>query len=455
MFPAASPDTSPRAASRSASTEAIATTIVVLAYAAAQIVLFAGHVPWRDEGQAWLWAQALSTPAEFFAIPGEGHPPLWYWLLRGLSQVLDFNQARYLTLGIALLNALLLQRLLRGQLLLLVLMLCTYPVMQFWGYHFRPYGLIFTALLGALLLERGGRNISATWLLALACGLHFFAGLLFGFWLLVQVHRGTPVRHLLAPAVLAALFGLSAIVSGLGNPEGTPTTRWFFEIIAFNLAWPLPWPPLRGLPVAIVTVGLIGYGLWQQKFILGALLALLLAFSIGSAVFYGQSPWHSAFLMMLVFMAFVLAGNSARRWVLLLLLVPQALVGIAMAKENASRPSWTRPDIYEVVSADAGPDFDPAIQLVAWQDIMLTAAAAEHGISYRSGNNGELLGQVDWRRRVEGRVDPILATHATPYWLVCGTCEPALAAIAEAGRTATELASTTNFDGDVAAYRIE
>ena len=99
MLPAASPDTNVPTASRSASTDTVATTIVVLVYAAAQIVLFAGHVPWRDEGQAWLWAQALSAPAEFFAIPGEGHPPLWYWLLRGVSYVVDFNQARYLTLG--------------------------------------------------------------------------------------------------------------------------------------------------------------------------------------------------------------------------------------------------------------------------------------------------------------------------------------------------------------------
>lgn len=455
MFPAASPDTSAPSASRSTSTDTVAATIVVLAYAAAQIVLFAGHVPWRDEGQAWLWAQALATPAEFFAIPGEGHPPLWYWVLRGLSQMLDFSQARYLTLGVALLNAVLLQRLLRGQLLLLVLVLCTYPVMQFWGYHFRPYGLIFTALLGALLLERAGRNVAATWLLALACGLHFFAGLLFGFWLLVQVHRGTPIRHLLAPAVLAALFGLSAVISSLGNPEGVPTTHRFFDIIAYNLAWPTPWTNLRGLPVALVTVGLICYGLWRQKFILGALLALLLAFSIGSAVLYGQSPWHSAFLMMTVFMGFMLAGDSARRWVLMLLLAPQALVGIAVSKEHVMQPAWTQPDLYDVVSTDAGPGFDPPSQLVAWQDFILSAAAAEHDITYRSGNTGELLGPVDWRHRVQGHVDPILATHATPYWLVCGDCEPALAAIEEAGRTATELASTTNFDGDVAAYRIE
>ena len=456
MFPAASPEAIPAAARPTSSTDAIAAWVIVAAYAAAQIALFIGHDPWRDEGQAWLWAQALSSPAEFFVVPGEGHPPIWFWLLRGLSSFLNFDQARYFTLGVALLNAVLLHRLLGRELLLMTLVLCTHVVLQYWGYHFRPYGLVFTTIIAALLLERAGRNVAATWLLALACGLHFFAGLIFGFWLLVQLQRRTPLRHLAGPAILAALFGLSAVLSALGNPEGAPTTRKFLEIITFNLAWPTPWPALRQLPVAVVTIGLLCYGLWNQKLMLGLLLALMLAFSIGSAVFYGQSPWHSAFLMMLTFVAFRLAGPNARQWVLMVLLAPQALAGVAVSKERLFEPHWTRPDIYGAVVADAGPGFDPSKQLLAWQDFMLTPTAATRGITYLSGNNGTLLGPVDWRQRIEDRVDPILGAHPVPYWLVCGKCEPALAVIAAAGLSATELASTVNFDdGPIAAYRID
>ena len=457
MFPAASPEAAIAPAAKPASnTDAIAAAVIVLAYAAVQIVLFAGHAPWRDEAQAWLWAQSLASPTEFLVVPGEGHPPLWFWLLRGLSTVIDFNQARYLTLGIALLNALLLARLVRGEVLLLTLMLCTHVVMQYWGYHFRPYGLVFTCLLSALLFERAGRIGAATWVLAIACGLHFFAGVIFGFWLLVQLRRDTPIRQLIAPAVLAALFGISAILSGLGNPEGEPTTKAFFEIVVFNLAWPVPWPDMRQLPVAAVTIGLICYGLWHAKFMLGVLLSLMLVFAIGSAVFYGQSPWHSAFMMMLTFVAFMLAGTHARRWVLMLLLSVQAVAGVAVSKERALDPSWTRPDIYGAILADAGPDFDPASQLVGWQDFMLSPTAAVHGIVYRSGNNGDLLGPVDWRRRVEDNVDPILATHPTPYWLVCGQCIRPLLAIFAADLTATNLATTVNFDdGRITAYRID
>lgn len=208
--------------------------------------------------------------------------------------------------------------------------------------------------------------------------------------------------------------------------------------------------------MAAITIALLCYGLWRDKLMLGFVLALMLAFSIGSAVFYGQSPWHSAFLLMLTFVAFRLAGSRARQWVLIVLLMPQALAGVAVSKERMLKPYWTRPDIYAAVLADAGPGFNPSTQLIAWQDFMLTTAAASYGITYISGNNGEQLGPVNWSRRDEKRVDPVLTTHPRPYWLVCGSCAPALAAISDAGLSATELASTVNFDdGPIAAYRID
>lgn len=457
MFPAASPE--PAAVTPAVGTgraDRIGGVVIVLAYVAVEIALAIGHQPWRDEAQAWLWAQSLSNFGEFLAIPGEGHPPLWYWLLRGLSMVLDFSQARYLTLGVAILNAVLLARLLRTDVLLLTLMLCTHVVLQYWGYHFRPYGLTFTAILTALLLDRAGRPLAATWVMALACGLHFYAGFVFGFWLLVQWSRGIRITQLAGPALLGALFGVSALVSGMGNPEGVPTTSDMLDIIFFNLAWPVPWPFLRTWPVAIVTIALLTYGLWNQRFILATLLALTLAFALGSAVFYGQSPWHSAFVMMMTFVAFMLADKTSHRWVLIVLLMPQAVAGIAVTKNRMEYPVWTKTDLYATVVADAGPGFDPSTQLVAWQDFNLSTAAAIHGISYISGNNGQRLGPVDWRHRVEDAVDPVLGTTPTPYWLVCGDCAPALAAITAAGLKPTELASSVNFDdGPMSAYRID
>lgn len=430
--------------------------IVVLAYMALQIALFAGHSPWRDEGQAWLLVDHLNGPGDFLVIPGEGHPPLWYWLLSALRAVMGFDQARYVTLLVALVNAVLLLRLFRDDLLLLTLLLFGIVVTQYWGFNFRPYGLVLTLVLGALLLEREGRPLAGTWLLALACGLHFFSGFLFAFWLLAQLRRGMDWRLVVAPSLLAALFGLSAILSAAGNPAGTPSTENFAAEIGYALAWPLTWPPLRTWPLALASLALISIGLWREKLLLAYLLALMLAFAVGTSVLYGQSAWHSAFMMVMTLMAFVLAGEKARRWALLVLLVPQALVGIAITSNRLQEPAWAKPDIYAAILADAGPGFEPARQLIAWQDFMLTATAASKGISYISGNNGAVLGPIDWRHRREGQIAPIVFSHPAPYWLVCGECDPVLDALAQAGRPATLLVETENFDdGPIAAYRVE
>lgn len=448
MSPAASPE-APRAGP-------IPALVVVLAYMALQIALFAGHSPWRDEGQAWLLVERLAWPGDFLVIPGEGHPPLWYWLLAALHAVTGFDQARYVTLLVALVNAVLLLRLLRNDLLLLTLLLFGIVVAQYWGLNFRPYGLVLTLVLGALLLDRQGRPLAGTWLLALACGLHFFSGFLFAFWLLAQLRRGMDWRALLAPSLLAALFGVSAILSAAGNPAGTPSTDHFIAEISYALAWPLTWPPLRTWPLALASLALIAIGLWRDKLLLAALLALMLAFAIGTSVLYGQSAWHSAFMMVMTLMAFLLAGGKARRWALLVLLVPQALVGIAITSNRLQEPAWAKPDVYAAILADAGPDFDPARQLIAWQDFMLTATAASRGITYISGNNGELLGPIDWRRRRENQIAPIVLANPGPYWLVCGECNRVLEALARAGRQTTLLVETDNFDdGPVSAYRVD
>ena len=45
------------------------------------IVRLAHHELWRDEVQAWLITASATSFADLLVIPGEGHPPLWYWVL--------------------------------------------------------------------------------------------------------------------------------------------------------------------------------------------------------------------------------------------------------------------------------------------------------------------------------------------------------------------------------------
>jgi hypothetical protein len=65
----------------------------VAALAALQLALIWRHVPWLDEWQALLIAtQSPDMPALLGNLRYEGHPPLWYALLRGLAQFVPFER---------------------------------------------------------------------------------------------------------------------------------------------------------------------------------------------------------------------------------------------------------------------------------------------------------------------------------------------------------------------------
>lgn len=452
LFPAVSPE-----ARREPAVNGWIAACIVGLYASSQIALAIGHDPWIDEAQAWLQAITLAHPLDFFIVPGEGHPPLWYWLLRLISLGTDFNHARVLTLGIALLNAVLLARLLRGHLLTLAMMLGTFVVLQFWGYQFRPYGLVFTCLITALLLDRRGHSLAATWILAIACGLHFFAGFLFAFWLAWQWQRGTALKSLVPPALLALAFGAMAIISGLGNQTVGVAEQGFLAGIVQNLAWAGMITSLRGLPTALLTFGLLIYALRRTPVLLAVLLALLVTFAIATAAIYGKYPWHTAFMTMLCFMAFMVAGlDRQRELILAIVLMPQVVVGLIAATTRLQDPVWQKPDLYAAMRQDAGPQFHPETDLVAWPDLAGIALAAENGISIINGNDGTLLGPVQWRTRQEDRIDPSLTTKAGPYWLICTDCAPILDVLTAAGRQAKLLAAKANIDnGEFYAYRVE
>lgn len=456
MFPAVSPEAQPVAGAR-LSADTMASLAVVLAYAVLQIVLFVAHDPWLDEGQAWLWATSISRPIDFLIIPSEGHPPLWYWLLRLLSVFLDFNQARTMSLAISIANAFLLWRLIGRDATILFVMLASFVLLQFWGYHFRPYNIVFSCILGALLLDREGKGVAATWLLALACGFHFFSGLLFAFWLIYQRSKGTALLALLPPSLLALAFGISAVLSGLGNTTVGPSTPDLFVGVVHNLSWIGMIGPLRGPVLAVATLTVIIVAFRREPLILGTVLALLLAFSVATAAIYGKAPWHSAFMTMLCFMAVMVVGLKGRRWLLFVLLLPQVAIGVAGATQRLSKPVWSAPDLYAAIVADAGADFDPARQLVAWPDLTGIAIAAKEDITLVSGNDGSLLGPINWRESKPRAIDPALAERTTPYWLICGkSCSHIVAYLGDHGFTSALLAHKVNIDnGKFSAYRIE
>lgn len=73
----------PLLAERPASETRRARWILLLAWLAITVVLVVHHVPWRDEARAWSLMQMGQTwPDMFQTVQGEGHPYLWYIILR-------------------------------------------------------------------------------------------------------------------------------------------------------------------------------------------------------------------------------------------------------------------------------------------------------------------------------------------------------------------------------------
>ena len=73
----------PLLSERPASANRRARTLLFLAWLAVTLALAANHVPWRDEARAWsLMLMGDGWAGMFRTVQGEGHPFLWYVLLR-------------------------------------------------------------------------------------------------------------------------------------------------------------------------------------------------------------------------------------------------------------------------------------------------------------------------------------------------------------------------------------
>lgn len=387
----------------------------------AAIWLFSTHSLLPDEGQAWLWAQALNDPLGFLAVPGEGHPPLWFATLKLLGIIMDFSTARWFNLGLTILNGLLMIVLLRKRFWLALVLILSSISILFWGVLFRPYALLFTVVLCGFLAEKKGYSTWAGWLLALATGFHFYAQALFGFWLLVKWTRRTAWVIWLGPSVLAALFALSTVLSGQGNAAATLNTENIVPqtlnnlVAGFGMA--TPFAPL----VALLIAAWLYLAFRHDRAILWTLLACLILLSGFTALVYGYEPWHLAFISMLVVLATIMARPAPDDWRIALLLLPWVWTG-GYALADSFAPQTNGPFVaYKAIStqqSDIGPD-----NLVVWPDYLFAAVAAEKNLSYTSANNGAILGPVNWRTRTHADISTSALSASRDYWLVCAACD--------------------------------
>lgn len=426
-------------------------------YALIEFSMYEAHVPWRDEGQAWFWAKTLSQPLDFLIVPGEGHPPLWYWLLRLLSLGLDFTQARLFTVGAAVFNAGLIFWLFRRHLLIAALIVFSAASLHFWGYNFRPYTLVFTLTLLALVAHQNGRPGTGSWLMAIACGFHFFAGILFAFWLTIAWRDGQRIRDLIAPCILALAFAATVLLSGVSNAS----IEYYHSKLAQDILSAFGavysgrfYPPAVAGALALVLVTII---FWRDRLTLAVYLCLAGGFAVFAAAIYGRYDWHLAFVLALLVMALASVRAKLIRWPLLLLLAPGAVFGVlGAAYETTVNPRYDE-IAFEAIKADAGDRLDTQTNLVSWPDFPLLGIAARDDFKFLSGNDGALVGPVNLAKRRDWQVAfSTLADMPRPYWVYCISCSGILFAITETGRPFTLLYNSGPQSPEpVAAFRVD
>lgn len=431
----------------------------LLAFAALALFLFFSHEPWRDEGQAWLWAKELSRPTDYFIVPGEGHPPLWFWLLKVLSLVMPFEAARYLNLGLTLINALLLWRLLSGRFWLFVVVLFSAYFVFYWGMTFRPYTLLMTLVLVAALLVRSARSLEAGWVLAIAVGLHFYASFIFGLWLLVELARRKPILPLVGPSLLAGISALLAILSGRGNSHielqlnNLPLGPIRNFVGGFGLDVPYAFAPLA----AAAILALLFIEFRENRLAFWSLAFCASAFSLFTWLVYGVTPWHFAALPVMLLVAWALADKPTSGVRLAVLMLPWVLPTIGIAQRSLAMPfsgAWATYEALVQVSVADGIPLGPETVIV-WPDFVFSAPMAAHDLRVTSGSTGAEIGPTNWAARGDRDISAQTFARDHAYYLICVSCERLEPTIEASGMAATLIAEPVEaVDERLSLYRV-
>jgi hypothetical protein len=381
--------------------------IALAAIVVAQIALIVTHVAWRDELQALTLAQHSDSLSALFAnLQHEGHPALWYLLLRALPAFDAIATLKALHIAVALSTiALVWTRAPFGPWLRAAILLGALILIE-WGTFARSYGL-GAALFFAFLAFRN-RGPAAYVLLALAANTSahflFLSGATVVAVALIE-RRSSPagVAIWLAGAALAVATALPAADARISTelaPSLIARILVAFETIGGSLApyaldqipprWealPLPASILAGLVVPIL--GTLALYRDRRAAILFLLFTVaVLAFSV---LVFPAKPRHTGVIfLLLVGLEWMLCERDAARpsllsrtWIGLLaafgigfgafaLFVPftpaRDLMRFAAENELADEQWAAYPAFMGVdISSRLGkPYFDPERQCLAW-----------------------------------------------------------------------------------------
>jgi hypothetical protein len=331
-----------------------------LAVLALQSILVLTHQPWLDEWQALqISLQSPTLSALFENLRYEGHPPLWYFLLRGAGRVLPPGwvlPAVQLPTALAI-QTLILFRLPLGRIERLLLACNPYVLIDY-GAISRSLGLGVLLFMTAMLF----RHRRSAWLAVAALPMMDF---LFGVLSVVWITISWREKKLRAPGLILWLAcGVLAAWTVRPAPDMIPAfwlsgpfidalialTRFGALLVPLGIAdGQLVWNESLPDTAALVAGPLfIAMGLWLLRrdrlpqMLFGSFVALIFAFSI---FVYPLAIRHVslAAILLILLVAHLASRPAEERRLFNVWLGLGACCGLAMATANLVRPFDTAP----------------------------------------------------------------------------------------------------------------
>ncbi|UST55902.1 hypothetical protein NF681_19355 (plasmid) [Comamonadaceae bacterium OTU4NAUVB1] len=323
------------------------------------LALLTRHVVWRDEVRALSLAlQGEGVLGMLRGLHGEGHPALWYLLLRAGATVVPATALLpvvSVTVAVAAM-VLLVRRSPFGAVLVGVFMLGR-PALYEYSVMARNYGIAMLLMFAfAALYERHrDRGVALGVVLALLanCNVHsaILAGALSLFWLLDLRWRGAGLRAgawrnfwvNAALAVLGVVVCAATIYPPFNDAARVDASGWSLAALAKALMLPsMGFPKLSGYPVW--EAGLKSMSLLHAPQVLAVHVAMSLLL-VGSVLGLAARPAAAiaggvALLGLSVFFSLIYGGDYRHQALWLVFLV--SLYWIADASAPASEPSRAR-----------------------------------------------------------------------------------------------------------------
>ena len=325
---------------------------------------------WRDEAQAWLIAVHAESFLDLLVINNEGHPPLYYWMLRALSFVSEDLYLVKVPQGILAVGCLVLVWFASpfGRVEKLLISLGYYLSWQY-GVFSRNYtiGVFFCLIYASFYRQLLTRPVLAGIVLGLVAQSHILfafvaAGLAVPYLIQLWREHGIARQLITFCAVLGGLAFLSLLSIRLSSSasfvEAVQSVSSGNEIIRTMLRQ-ISLPFLHGVPADLNGLILPVAALLIAAFVFTPILGvsfLLSALAISGflAVIYGGASWHNGTIYITLIVLYGIGYQSIhQRWIsryaILVLLILTVVGNLVTLPNTLSRPYSAAQEAAELI----------------------------------------------------------------------------------------------------------